>query len=350
MQKFLDQIRRTIDGNRLLDAGDSVLVAVSGGADSVVLLDLLVQLRKPYALELKVAHLDHGLRGEASDADRRFVEQLADSLGLPCHSAHRDVALFRQEQKLSLEEAARQVRYDFLFSTAEQHAYRRIATAHHASDNAELVLMNLMRGSGPTGLAGMDATGFNGRLIRPLLDVSRADIIGYLNHQGLDFRDDSTNLDRLFLRNRVRLDLLPHIEEHYQPGFSRTLTRTARIIQDDEVWMDELIEPLFEDLVTHRSDDRLTLNLPRLARLHVAAQRRIVRRAIGQIKGDLRGMGLVHLESVLRLIGLSESRKSLDLPGRIRVFRLGVDLVVKQERQPLRQSSPFGDKKTGKKH
>lgn len=348
-QAIADRLRRTIDDHGLLLPGDTVLIAVSGGVDSVVLLDLMLTFRKTYALSLAVAHLNHSLRGKDADDDGRFVEALAGRLGLPFYGDRRDVNRFRQTHKLGLEEAARRVRYDFLFETADRHGYHRIATAHHASDNAELVLMNLMRGSGPSGLSGMAPGSVDGRLIRPLLDLTRSEILAWQDARGLSFREDGSNQDRAFLRNRVRLDLLPDIETHYQPGFSRTLVRTARIIREDEDWMKSLIDPLFQSLIVDRAIDRLDLDLTGLTRLPTAARRRVIRRAIEDIKGDVNGMGLVHVDAATDLIDTGGERKSLDLPGRIRILRQGGRLTVRQEHRPLRQTPPFDqDKPPGK--
>ncbi|GAB6096481.1 hypothetical protein JCM14469_27340 [Desulfatiferula olefinivorans] len=340
-QALADRFRRTIDGRGLLRPFDTVLLAVSGGADSVVLLDLMLAVRGAFSLTLGVAHLNHALRGPESEADLLFVRELARRHELPFFGEKRDVAAFRQTHKLSLEEAARTVRYEFLFETADRHGYQRIATAHHASDNAELVLMNLMRGSGPSGLSGMAPLSADGRLIRPLLDLTRSDILTHLDARGLAFREDGSNQDRAFLRNRVRLDLLPEIEARYQKGFSRTLVRTARIIQDDEAWMASLIEPLFQGLVLGRTNDSLDLDLPGLIRLPPAARRRIVRRAIEAVKGNVNGMGLVHIDAAAGLITPDGERKSLDLPGRVRILRRRGVLTVKQENRSLRQTRPF---------
>ncbi|MBU1170856.1 MAG: tRNA lysidine(34) synthetase TilS [Proteobacteria bacterium] len=338
---LLSHVLHGIDNTRWLCSGDALLIAVSGGADSVALLHLFNQLRKPYHFSLAVCHLNHGLRGLESDRDCAFVENLAKAMDLVCHSGFRDVEAHRKKKRLSLEEAARQVRYDFLFETADAHGYSKILTAHHADDNAELLVMNLMRGSGPSGLGGMDTLAMDGRLIRPFLDCTRSDILDYLTQEGLTFREDSSNADRTFLRNRIRLELLPLIECHYQKGFSRVLSRTARIIRDDDAWMNSLIDTLFKGLVIQKNDKNLTLALPELGELHVSAQRRIIRKSIALIKGDLRRIGLIHVESAVRLIRSEKSRCSLDLPDRIRVQREGDTLVFCREARSLRHCPPF---------
>lgn len=338
--KLLALIRQSLNKNPWFHADDSVLIAVSGGADSVVLLDLLTRVQKPFNLKLAVCHLNHGLRGSESDRDCDFVKHLAGTMDIPFYSGFRDVAAHQKTHRLSLEEAARQLRYEFLFETADRHGYQRIATAHHADDNAELVLMNLMRGSGPAGLSGMAHQGFENRLIRPLLEITRSEIMDYLTWAGLSFREDRSNQDRTILRNRIRLELLPDIERSYQHGFSRILTRTARIVRDDEAWMDSLVEPLFQSLVMQKTFHDLTMSCSALTRLHVAAQRRIIRKAIGQVKGDLRRITLSHVNSVVELINRDKGHGNLDLPGQIRIRRDRDELTIVKETKPLRQCPP----------
>ena len=339
--EFVFKIRQTIETHGLLGHNDSVLVAVSGGADSVVLLDLLVGLKDMYGLKMAVAHLDHGLRGRESRQDRRFVEQLAETYAIPCYSRKIDVAKIGIEQKLSLEEAARNVRYSFLFDTADEHGFNRIATAHHGDDNAELVLMNLMRGSGPSGLSGMDYMSRNSRLVRPLLDVGRTEIMAYLNLRGLRFRLDSSNRDTVHLRNRVRLELIPLIESDYQKGFRRTVMRTARLIRDDEAWIGELVNPYYEKSVRASEPGRILLDIPVLRPYPQPLKRRIIRRALLHVKGDLKRVGWVHVDDISRLIDREKGRASLDLPGRVRVMKDRDILVFERKFRNLRTIPPF---------
>jgi tRNA(Ile)-lysidine synthase len=289
-----DPVLEIIESEKLMSPGDKVLAAISGGADSAALLHMLTQISRTLGITLAVAHLNHGLRGRESDGDQAFVERLAHSLGLPCYSGRTDVNALRKEKKLSLEEAARDARHGFLFATAAQHGFTKIATAHHADDNAELFLLNLFRGSGPAGLKTMGASGHDSRVIRPLIGISRKDILAYIQANGLAFRTDSSNTDPSYLRNRIRLDLLPLLNRDYQNGIREILNRTASIIRDDDTFLDEITEPLFRQAVVDEQGRTLSLSVPLLASYPKAALRRVIRKAMEHVKGDLKRLTFFH--------------------------------------------------------
>lgn len=330
----LEIIRR----ENLVVPGDSVLVAVSGGADSTALLHILAGLAPGLGVNLAVAHLNHQLRGGESDEDQTFVEQLAASLGLPFYSKREDVRAFGKKHRLNLEESARRLRYRFLFDTADCHGATTIATAHHADDNAELFLMNLFRGSGSSGLKTMGPRGHGGRVIRPLVDTTRQDILVYLHENHLSFRHDRSNDDRTFLRNRIRHELLPLIENSYQQGIGRTLNRTARIFGDDEAFLDGITESIFQEAVREQTDQSLTLAVSVLASRHRAIQRRVIRKAMGYVKKDLRRISFVHTEQAVDLLAMDGTLRTLDFPGRLRAVRKDDVLVFRREDGPLRQT------------
>lgn len=328
----------TIETNGLLCSGDPVLVAVSGGADSVALIHILASIEKVLDLRLGVAHLNHELRGAESDGDQTFVELLAESLGLPFYTERVNVKTYQKAHGLSLEEAARNVRYPFLFETASRNGYDKIATAHHADDNAELFLMNLFRGSGPQGLKVMEATGHNGRVIRPLIETGRNVILAYIEKNGLTYRTDSSNHDRTFLRNRIRHDLLPLLEKDYQTGVSGIITRTAGIIAEDESFVDEMVEPMFRRAVVDEQENMISLSVPTFSEYPKAAQRRVIRKAIFHVKKNLRRITFLHTEKVAELIHANSNLTSLDFPDRLRVIRKDDLLHFRMEGTPLRDT------------
>ena len=211
---FEAEVAAAIDAYGLLHHNDRVLVAVSGGPDSVALLTALHVLRDRYQIAIHVAHLNHGLRA-AAVTEQNYVADLADRLVLPFHTDRRDVRAFRRDHGLSLEDAARRVRYSFLETTADTLNCTKIAVGHQADDTAELVLMNLLRGSGPLGLAGIAPR--QGRIIRPLIDIHRDTITAYLDLKQLQPCHDESNRDRTHTRNRIRHDLIPHLEAVYNP-------------------------------------------------------------------------------------------------------------------------------------
>jgi tRNA(Ile)-lysidine synthase len=229
-RKILDTIQR----HRLLTAGDRVLVAVSGGPDSVALLEVLHRLRKQLGIELALAHLNHGLRGDEADEDERFVRALARRYGLPHRCRKEDVAARRRARGGSLEEVARAARYGFLRRVAVELGANVLALGHTAGDNAETLLMNLLRGAGLHGLAGIPIVRPEGalRLVRPLLEVTRSEVLAYLARRGLEFRTDASNADVELTRNRIRQELLPQLAAQYNPSVGALLARTAEQMRD----------------------------------------------------------------------------------------------------------------------
>lgn len=311
-------------------AGDSILVGVSGGPDSVALLHLLMARAQRYRLHLGVAHLDHSLRPE-SGRDADFVRRMAAGFGLEVHVEKVDVAQMQRQLHLSLEEAARKARYDFFQRTASDHGYTKVALGHHADDNAETLLLHLLRGSGRLGLGGIRSIR-QGMYIRPMIRAPRPDIENYLKVRQLEFLNDRTNTDSAMVRNRIRHRLIPLLESDYQPGVRTTLSRTAEILSAEEEWLEELLRPVLERMITDRSPGRLALTAGGLGELPLAAARRIVRSALGIVQGDLGRIGFVHIEQIIHLSRWSGAAGPLHLPGNLRVQREQDQLVfVRQD-------------------
>lgn len=206
---------------------------------------VLQRLAPELEVRIGLAHLHHGLRGPDADRDQTFVQAFAAVHGLPCFCGTRDVQALAGEKKTSLEDAGRQARYDFFFRTAATHGFTRIATGHTGDDNAEQVLMALIRGSGSTGLAGIPAKRED-RIIRPLIDCSRQDILEFLDALGQTSVTDDSNQDPAFLRNRVRHHLMPLLEKDYNPGMKQGLRRLSRIISEEDLFMETLARKAFD--------------------------------------------------------------------------------------------------------
>ena len=220
-----------IEKYNMLPPGTRVLCAVSGGADSVCLLHLLVSMQEEKDITVLAAHFEHGLRGEESREDAAFTQRLCSDLGVFCAVGYGDVKSYAEENRLGTEEAARELRYAFLERTADELGCSRIATAHTLNDNAETMVMNLCRGSGTAGLAGIPPA--RGRIIRPLLLVTREEVEAYLGDHDLGHREDSTNRDDAFTRNRIRHQVLP-LMESFNPAFVKTAGKTAELLREDE--------------------------------------------------------------------------------------------------------------------
>jgi tRNA(Ile)-lysidine synthase len=295
-----------------IGAQDSVVAAVSGGADSVALLDALVRFQKSKGLpgSITVAHLNHQLRGEESDEDEAFVRNLAGRLKLPVSIEKFAVAERARVEKRNLEAVAREIRYEFLLKGAEESRSGFVFTAHTLDDQAETILMRLIRGSGSEGLRGVHqilALNESVKLVRPMLQITRAEVIEHCNHYGLAFRSDSSNFSTDFTRNRIRLELLPMLET-FNPRVKQSLARTSESLARDE---DYLRAAAAEVLARSREGSRLKVKA--LQGIPTAIRRRALRLWLRDERGDLRRIDASHIAAIERLIGGPSGRR-VELP------------------------------------
>jgi tRNA(Ile)-lysidine synthase len=338
LAKLLETIEKTIVSYGMLKPKESVIIGVSGGPDSVALLHALFLIAPRFSLKLGVAHLNHCLRRNDSDKDAQFVEVLAKKYDLPCYIHKKDVRKYRMENKYSLEEAARSVRYTFLNNVANTMQYNKIAVGHHSDDNAELILMNLFRGSGTQGLSGIPPVRDH-KIIRPLIKLNRSEIIDFLIQNKLEYVSDASNSDTKYFRNRVRNDLIPLLKTAYNPKISETLNRLSSIIRSEEEWIDDVVHPFFEKALLDVQENYIILSVTMLNQYHPALQRRIIRMTIEEIKGDLRRIRFVNISSAIGLLDKNSAYGKIDLPDRIGIQRDQDALYVFKEKRKLRDIS-----------
>lgn len=304
------RIADAIRDQSLAAPGDCLIVAVSGGADSVALLDLLATLPY-YSFRLIVAHLNHLLRGPESDADERFVTELAARYGLPCETARSDVRQLAAQQRLSLEEAGRQARYAFFEQLRQRCSASAVVVAHHADDQAETFLLRLLRGAGTSGLTAM-APRTAQAVIRPLLSISRAELGDYLASRGLTFREDASNQDRSFLRNRIRHELLPLLTD-YNPAIAERLAATAGLLAEDEQLLEQLTRQGWDRLGDHQTG-WATLQRESLQQQPAGLRLRLYRCAIDLASGDLRRIERKHSLALDTLLQHGQTGARIALP------------------------------------
>lgn len=277
IRQLTEQVEREIIEYSLAARGECIIVAVSGGPDSVMLLHVLFLLSKKWSWRLVAAHVNHGFRGFESDGEERFTSEFAESYGIPCETVHLDMPRLIAETGKNAQAAAREKRYAFLRQVARKHCSDKIALAHHADDQAETVLMGLLRGSGAAGLAGMaplrqhDGVAY----IRPLLGLNKQEIVQYLDAAGLDYCHDSSNDSRKYFRNQIRLDILPYLAK-FNPDISRTLNRTAAVLLEEDAYMQEQTEKIAEQAVQWVENGCL-LNRRSIMDLPIALQRRLIK-------------------------------------------------------------------------
>ncbi len=343
--KTIRSVRQTLISNNMLRPRDTVLVGVSGGPDSMALLHILHALATEFSIDLGIAHLNHCLRADASERDADFVASVARRLHLPVHIDKLDVRQYGKEKGLSVEEAGREIRYSFFNTTSDTHGYNRIATGHHSDDNAELVLMFLLRGSGPLGISGIPPVR-GARIIRPLIELRRHEIMAYLTARNISFVSDHSNTESRYLRNRIRHQLLPALTAAYNPNAVEAINRLSRIVRDEDRWADEILSPILENALLTKGESCSTLAIAPIAGLHIAAKRRLIRKVIAQVKGDLRRITFSHIEAVVDMLKADPVRRTffLHLPQQILVKRDRDTLSISQANSPLRSLGNEGDR------
>lgn len=342
---LIRQVQETIARHEMLASGDVLVLGVSGGPDSLCLLDVLRRLAPDYGVALHVGHLHHGIRGEEADADARFVAERCAEWGLPCTVELADVPAWARRRGLAIEEAARQARYGFLGELARSLGGRAVAVAHNADDQVETVLMHLLRGSGLAGLRGMrpvaplealrlgqerpcpaPSPDSGIRLLRPLLYISRADIEAYCRERGLRPRFDRSNLDQTYYRNRLRHELLPHLES-YNPNIRQVLLRTAEVLAGDHEVLRGLVEETWDAVVRQANAEAVVYDLARLRALPLGLQRSLLREGVHRLCFSLRNLSWMHVDDALRVVAEGETGAMATLPSGL-MLRLGYDTAI----------------------
>lgn len=329
----LEQVRSTLAKFSMLSPGDKVVLGVSGGPDSVALTHILFQLRQQMKITLHVAHLNHMFRGEESCADAEHVAALAASLDIPATIESVDVPAYMKEHGLSAQVAARTVRYDFYRRVIRNTGAQKVALGHHADDQAETVLMKLIRGAGPGGLKGILPVR-EGFYIRPLLEVRRRQIEEYCLEHGLSYRIDSSNLKPVYTRNRVRMELIPLLEEKYNPAIVVSLNRLAGIIREEDQFLDDAVARARPGVIESSGPGLIKLSLAGLAALPVALQRRLLRDVYSELSGGSGSPDFEHVDSVLEFVASDSGPGKITWPGGISLVKRYGRLEVAKGQSP----------------
>lgn len=352
-----ENLKKLILSEQLIENRDLIIVAVSGGADSLSLLHILNALQEEVDLSysLHVAHLNHGLRGKAAREDAEFVRCEAQKIGLPCTVARVDSSAYARHRGLSLEDAARRLRYRFLLQLAKKTGASRIAVGHNRDDQVETLLLNFLRGTGPAGLAGMKIkrkVGTEGHyLIRPLLETSREELERYCRGRGLSPRWDETNAETHFLRNKIRLELLPFLEKEYNPNLRQNMQRLSRLTTWDHDLLEKTAERHLKSITLAVGKRRLVLDSRKLLAKHQALQGRILRRAVYRLLGTIpREVGYNQIRSVLNLARQGPPHGRLHLPFNLEASRSYdcLQISFREEQRPF-VAAPFYLTVPGKK-
>jgi tRNA(Ile)-lysidine synthase len=313
------QVRKTIEKYGMLTPCDLVVVAVSGGADSVALVLCLHHLALELQLSLAIAHLNHRIRGDEGDTDQDFVREISSTLGLPFITETIEIKQEADRTKENLEQLARQTRYGFLHRAAAGLNAQKIAVGHTLNDQAETALFRFLRGSGIQGLSAIHPV-VGGAVIRPLLECTRTEIIDYLKQQGASYREDSTNQDLSYTRNRIRQELIPCLEQVYNPRVIQTLGHTANLAREIWSYIESEALSAFES-IHQKTDNGVSLRIGAIATFHPALQKQVLRCALKSGLGSLHGIASPHIDSLLSLCRNAQSGSQIQLPNKSLAIR-----------------------------
>lgn len=308
---LLFQVKKDIREHDLIRPGFHVVAGISGGADSVCLLKVLKELSRDLNISITAVHVNHMLRGAESDADEAFVADLCRRWEVPLRVLRADIAQVSRAKGLTEEEAGREVRYGYLFQVLRELSADVIATGHHYEDNAETVMLNILRGCGLEGLAGMDFK--SGSIVRPLLGIRKSAIEDYLSGEGIPWRTDSSNLSGKYARNRVRNLLFPAMKEHFGIDPAQMLNRMSSLARRDEEYLAKQARMYFEQMCAVTGSG-ISLDSKMLGRLDAAISSRIVRLAWERSTGSMKGLENIHVDEIIKLCRESGTGKRLCLP------------------------------------
>lgn len=316
-KQIIKTVKKTILKHDMIQPGERIIAAVSGGPDSICLVDILAGLSKEMDIGLFIAHYEHGLRPEEDTNETTLVREYTRSLSLPFETEKASGLSYNSS---SLEEKARELRYDFLERTRKKFNAHKIAMGHNLNDQAETVLMRLLRGSGMTGLSGIPPVRDN-TIIRPLIETGREDIIDYLEHRNLEYATDSSNNDNRFFRNKIRLELLPEMIK-YQPGLIEILGKLAENLRDENSFFESQADKWVDEKIEQDKSGNYAIDIHLLKNLPSAFTRRIIRNIVKKHYKSLYGIDSVHVQAIIDLAANTKPNIPIDLPG---------DLIVRKE-------------------
>ena len=318
-----DVVLETIFKYQMIEKGDKIVIGLSGGPDSVFLFEMLRQLKDQLEISLYIAHINHGVRGKEARSDQDFVEEMSKKYNIPFYLKEADMNGYAKKHNLSQEEAGREIRYAFFNEILQELGGGKIAVGHNKNDQAETLLMRFFRGTGLDGLKGIEHRVNN--IIRPILDISRAEIETYLKEENIASKIDKTNLETIYNRNKIRLETIPHIEKNYNPNIVETLFRSSSNFKEDGDFLSSYSKDVFLKL-SRKEASKLSLKRQEFDKEHNSIKSRIIRQAIEEIKGDLNGLSQKHIEDSLCFIEKGQTGRGIDLIDGIRLV-LNYDLV-----------------------
>ena len=326
---IFEKVIKTIKEHDLIEQDDKVIVALSGGPDSVCLLHILNRLKEDLNLEIYAAHLNHQIRGLEAQKDAYYVAQLCESMGITYFIRSIDVPEYCKRKGFSIEEGARKLRYEMFEEIKDKTKSNKVAIGQNLNDQAETVMMRIMRGTGLKGLKGIDYIR-NGDIIRPILDISRSEIEEYCDKYDLKPRIDKTNLESIYTRNKIRLELLPYMKDNFNENVIESIVRMSSSLKNDNDYIETNANEIFID-ITNINDKVVEIDIDKYKKLHIAMKSRIVRKAIESIYGSTKNIEQKHIDDVFELESDDKIDKQINLPNGIFVYRKEKKFILTTE-------------------
>jgi tRNA(Ile)-lysidine synthase len=330
---MLEKITAIVNKYNMINMADTVIVGVSGGADSIALLHILRRMAVEFSFNLAAAHLNHMLRGDDAEKDEEHVKIICRDWGVPCYTKKTDVRTLADKLRISEEEAGRKARYEFFRELMKDIKADKLALAHHKDDRVETILHNIIRGTGTQGLKGINYVR-DGFVIRPLLDISKEEILHYCGEQKIVYREDLSNSDFSYTRNRLRHGLIPFLQDKFNPNIVETILRMSDVIGEEDEFLTQYCNELLSDMF-HFDKDKARVALDRFNPLHLAVKRRLLRIVFHGFMGEFSCIELVHIDSIINMLHNAKQGAAFKLPGKIRVQNVcGYAIISTDSKEP----------------
>ena len=312
-----EEVLKTIETYNLIEMNDKIVIGVSGGPDSICLLHVLYALKEKLGIEIVVAHVNHMLR-DVADLETEYVQNFCKKLGIECYVKKADILEISKTQKKGTEEVGRQVRYDFFDEVAKKTNSNKIATAHNSNDRAETVILNILRGSGLSGLKGIEPIRDN-KYIRPLINTDRQDIENYCNDNKLEPKYDKTNNENIYTRNKVRNTVIPYIKKEFNPNIIKTINRLSSLATEENEYLQAITKQEFKNLLIEKTEN-IILDLHKFNSLNLVIKRRLILYTINEVLHTTNGIEKVNIDDIIKLCKNNIGNKYLMPIKEIKVY------------------------------
>lgn len=317
---MIKKVEQTINKYNLIDKNDKIVIGVSGGPDSMCLLNVLYKLKEKLGISIVVAHINHMIREEAED-ETRYVENYCLNINVPCFVKRIDVTKKSIDEKIGTEEAGRKARYDFFEEVANQVGANKIATAHNANDNVETILMNIFRGSGSSGLKGIEPIR-DGKFIRPLIECERNDIENYCEENKLQPKIDKSNFENVYTRNKIRNIIIPQLKEEFNPNLIQSINKMSALLREENDFIEQYVDDVWKTIFVNKENNgkEITLDLKKFNNLNRFIKSKIILLAIKKVTGSTQGIEKIHVDDIVKLCEKNIGNKYLTPNKYIKVY------------------------------